>query len=150
MPKPAYLRNIRRIDDARTRTYAWVVQVQRRNQVVIQYFTDNLFGGKEKALKAAMTLRDQLVEQMHDNRYPLWRRTIKRRNNTSGIVGVGRYVSRENVGNRIIERTFWQAFWEEGGRRHSRKFLVSKHGELGAKRLARETRRQAIQRVSGE
>lgn len=141
--KPYSPKHIARIDSERNHTHCWVVRVQRRGQVVLQYFSDGVYGGKAKALKAARELRDELLRRMHDPDAVAWRRNVTRANNTSGVVGVGRYVSREIQDGRSIERAAWHAFWsDEQGRRVSRKFLVSAHGEQRARVLAMECRRQ--------
>lgn len=139
------LHHIRRIDHAQKRTHAWIVQVQRRGEITIRRFSDGRHGGRQKALEAAIRFRDATLSQLHDARYPVWRRNRKRRNNTSGIVGVGRYVSREQGRRGIVERVSWQAFWDgPDGRRHTRKFSVNLHGERRARDLAPRAREEAM------
>jgi len=142
-------RHIRRVDDAeRSRTHAWLVQVQRRNRIVIRMFSDSLHGGRRAALAAALAFRAATLKQMHDPGYALWRRNRKRRNNTSGIVGVARYASRERAGRKFIEREYWQAFADDGkGARRSRKFSVAKYGETRARALAIRARRAMLREV---
>jgi len=121
------------------------VQVQRRGEITIRCFTDGRYGGKRSALQAAIRFREAALTSARDKGYQLWRRNRKRRNNTSGMVGVGRYVSRERRRQGIIERISWQAFWDDpDGRRHSRKFSVNLHGERRAKELARRAREDAM------
>ncbi len=137
--------HIHRIDSDIKRMHSWRVQVQGKSKIVFRHFSDRMHGGKRKALQAAIVYRDALLEQMHDTRYALWRRQRKRRNNTSGIVGVGRYIAREMVGGEEVARINWQAFWDGAdGKRHSRKFSVKKYGETRAKALACAARRQAL------
>lgn len=145
------LHHIHRIDHAPKRTHAWAVQVQRRGEIVIRRFSDGRHSGKAEALKAAIRFRDGTLNGFTDQRYALWRRNRKRRNNTSGIVGVGRYVSRERGRHGIIERISWQAFWDGAdGRRHGRKFSVNLHGEQRAKELARQARTAAMRALLKE
>lgn len=142
------LHHIHRIDHAPKRTHAWLVQVQRRGEITIRSFTDGRYSGKRAALEAAIRFRDAALNSGRDKGYQLWRRNRKRRNNTSGIVGVGRYVNREHGRQRIIERISWQAFWDgPDGRRHSRKFSVNLHGERRAKELARRARADAMRAI---
>lgn len=111
--------------------------------MVSQQFSDAVHGGKAKALQAARRFRDDVLAQMHDPYAVVWRRNLKRTNNTSGVVGVGRYVNRKVQNDCIVERASWQAFWsDEQGRRVSRKFSVAVHGEQRARMLAIECRRQ--------
>ena len=147
-------RHIRRVDDAeRSRTHAWLVQVQRRNRIVIRMFSDGRHGGRRAVLAAALAFRAAMLKQMHDPGYALWRRNRKRRNNTSGIVGVARYANRERArpGRKPIEREYWQAFADDGkGARRSRKFSVAKYGEMRARALAIRARRALLREVGAQ
>ena len=121
--------NIKRIDTDINHTHAWLVQVQRQGEIFIKMFSDNLNGGKRKALKAAIEFRDNTMTKASGYSYHFNRRTVLRRNNTSGIPGVGRY---ENVSNPKTKRVsiFWVAYWDdECGVRRQRKFMVSRYGE---------------------
>lgn len=141
------LHHIHRIDHAPKRDHAWIAQVQVREKVTIRRFSDGRYGGKQRALKAALRFRDTLLRGAHDPDYWYWRRNRKRRNNTSGIVGVGRYVSRDRG---AMERASWQAFWDgPDGRRHIRKFSVEHHGERRARELAIRARKDAMRAIFG-
>lgn len=141
------LRNIIRIDHEASRTYAWRVTLQRRNKIVIKPFSDAIYGGKRKALKAAREYRDALLLQHSVFDHQIWVRTRLRKNNTSGIPGVARYevVANHNTKRRV---TFWLASWvNENGASRKRKFYVSRYGEHQAKRLAIAEREQQLKRV---
>ena len=70
-----------------------------------------------------------------------------RRNNTSGIPGVGRYERILNQKTKNIA-TFWVAFWDdEYGVRRQRKYSVSKYGEREAKILAIAERKKRLKEV---
>jgi hypothetical protein len=134
-------RNIRRIDDDTRRTHAWLVQVQRRSNVSIKMFSDNLFGGKQKAFAAALEYRDALIIAAPSAEHNRWHRTIVRRNNTSGIPGVGLY-KRPNGSEK------WVAYWiDENGIRKSRTFSVSIYGKRKAKQLAIAERQSQLERI---
>jgi len=139
-------RNIQRIDDSRRRTHAWLVIVQRRSEIVRKWFSDGIYEDKEKALDAAIVYRDILLSGQHEFEYQVFVRSRIRRNNTSGISGVGRYeVINSKTGNRS---PFWTAYWaDEHGRRRSRKFSVVRYGEKNAKRLATTEREHQLLRV---
>ena len=135
------LRNIRRIDDDFRRTHAWLVQVQRRNNIIIRMFSDNLFGGKQKAFSAALEYRDAIIAVAPSAEHNLWHRTIVRRNNTSGIPGVGLY-KRPNGTEK------WVAYWiDENGIRKSRTFSVKIYGKRKAKQLAIAERQRQLERI---
>jgi hypothetical protein len=135
------LKNIRRIDNETNRTHAWLVQVQRGNRIVIKMFSDRIFGGKQKALAAAIEFRKPLINAPSPAEHNLWHRSIVRRNNTSGIPGVGLYKSCYNTEK-------WVAYWtDENGIRKSRTFSVKIHGKRKAKQLAIAERQRQLDRI---
>jgi hypothetical protein len=140
-------RNIIRVDHEGSRTHAWRVTLQRWNGITVKTFSDSVHGGKRKSLKAAREYRNALLLQHSPFKHHVWLCTRLRRNNTSGIPGVGRYevVANSNTGRRQV---FWLASWaNERGVRHQRKFFISSHGERHAKRLAITERRRQLNRV---
>jgi hypothetical protein len=141
------LRNIRRIDNEINRTYAWLVQVQRDSHIAIKMFSDSVYGGKRKALQAAVSYRAKLLAEISFYEYQIRRRSILRRNNTSGIPGVGRYdkIDNPNTGRRVV---FWLASWvDEHGAGRKRKFSVLRYGERKAKQLAVAERERQLKQV---
>ena len=121
--------------------------MQRKGQIIVKTFSDGVFGGKRKALKAAVDYRDSLLLQHSPVEDQIWVCNRLRKNNTSGIPGVGRY---EVIGNRNTGRrdAFWLASWtNEEGRGRKRKFYVSCYGEQEAKRLAIAERNTQLKRV---
>ena len=140
-------RNIIRIDHARSRTYGWRVTLQRKGKIIARTFSDGVYGGKRKALNVAIDCRSVLLSQYSTLDHQLWVRTRLRRNNTSGIPGVGRYevLANPNTGSRSA---FWLASWvNEHGASRKRKFYVSYYGERQAKRLAVIERERQLHRV---
>lgn len=129
-------RNISRIDTEANRTHAWRVTLQRCNDIIFKTFSDSVYGGKRKALNAALEYRDALLLQNSPFAHQVWVRSRLRKNNTSGIVGVARYdrSANSNIGR---GKAFWQAAWvDQNGASRKRKFSVSLHGEHRARRLA--------------
>jgi hypothetical protein len=142
-------RNIARIDHEASRTHAWRVTLQRCNEILVRPFSDAIYGGKGKALKAAVEYRNQLLRRYSPFAHQVWVRTRLRKNNKSGIPGVARYdkVVNLNTGRREI---FWLAHWvNEHGASRKRKFSVLRYGERQAKRLAIAERERQLNRVCG-
>lgn len=142
------MRYVIRIDNPVTRTYSWKVQIKRCNQTLHKYFADNLYGGRRAALKAAKEYRDTLLSQISVPDYAVWRRTFKRPRNTSGIVGVARYVIRTQKRGVTREYHHWQAFWKDAdSKRVTRSFGVSRYGEEVAKERACAARQEGLAEV---
>ena len=121
--------------------------MQRKGEIIINLFSDGIYGGKQKALKAAVAHRNTLLSQHSPLEHQLWVRSRLRKNNTSGIPGVGRYnvLDNPNTGHRSV---FWLASWvNENGASRKRKFYVSCYGERQAKRLAIAERERQLNRV---
>ncbi len=137
--------HIVRIDDPSRSTYAWIVQVQRHKCIAIKMFSDNVLGGKRKALAAARQWRDEQMNPQGEFQHELWRRNVLRRNNRSGLVGVARYERKPLPGGRPSNGAFWLGSWiDEHGKSRKRKFSVKLWGEQGAKQMAIETREQGV------
>ena len=149
MPTPRPHRFIRRIDNEVTRTHSWHVAIRSRNQAVTRHFSDSVHGGKRKALKAAIAFRDEMLAKLRDTDYSVWLRR-KRSSNTSGIVGVARYVNVSQSEDHPLEYPYWQAFWRDHeGKRHTRTFSVLRYGEREARKLAIAARKTALQELFG-
>lgn len=145
--KPPAFRNIRRMDDDSRSTHAWLVQVQRHQRVDLKVFTDNVWGGKRKALAAARQWRDQLTLPADEYTHEMWRRNRLRRNNSSGMVGVARYERPPRPDGKPGGVAFWFSAWiDEHGVRRSRKFSVNRWGERGAKQRAIDEREREVAR----
>jgi hypothetical protein len=141
------LRNISRLEKSPKHAAGWRVGVVRRGTSTHRHFADSKFGGKTKALAAAKAWRDQVVKSGSDVDYVLWRRQKRSRESSSGIVGVGRY----EVLYAATRHPVWEASWQDAdGRRHSRRFFISVHGEKGAKARAVAARRAAIAELKQE
>ena len=139
--------NIRRIDTDANRTHAWLVQIQRSSMVTIKMFSDGIYGGKRKSFVAALNFKTDVLATFSNYEYQLQRRTLVRKNSTSGISGVGRYEVIQNLktGRKVA---FWTAYWDdEFGVRHSSKYYVSYYGERTAKKLAVAKRKVMLQQV---
>ncbi len=137
------LRWIQRVDNFQKYSHCWKVAVKRQNVTKHKYFSDNGYGSKSLALEAAIAYRNALLQEISGVGYLLWRRELKRPNNTSGIVGVGRYVARSKKYQTGCP--YWQASWRDAdGKRHSRTFTINQYGEDGAKERACKARRKGL------
>jgi|GEM_PF-352098 len=129
-------RNIKRVDHDPKGDHGWVVTLQRKGAIIVKRFSDGIFRGKREALKAAVQYRDSFLARDKPFDHQMWVRTRLRRNNTSGIPGVGRYEVMDNQKNGSV-RAFWLASWiDEHGASRKRKFSVARYGEEEARLLA--------------
>lgn len=141
------LRRISRVESERERS--WRVSVRRYGQTVVKAFTDLAYGGKRKALAAAKVYRDALEVHMatFDADHRQWRRTQKSKGNSSGTVGVARYMAPPKIPGGV-PAPYWQAFWLDAeGKRQSKVFRVGAHGERRARRLAMDAHAQGLAEV---
>lgn len=146
---PAGLRHISRQEKSPKAAAGWKVTLTRRGKYMYKPFADSKYGGKTKALKAAKSWHAQMVKSTSGADYVLWRRKKRSRpsRSGSGIVGVGRYAVRYGKRRHLL----WEAYWQDAdGKRHSRRFFVSVHGERSAKALAVAERRQAMEELKQE
>lgn len=104
------------------------------------------FTSNDEAVSAARTYRDNWIEENRGKRYL---RSIGARfspslprNNTSGIVGVGRSERKGKSGN--IEICWQTTYPGPNGKVKNEKFAVGKYGEIGALRLALQARRAGL------
>ncbi len=139
-----------RIDDAGSRTHLWRVTIQRRHQITMKHFSDGVYGGRTKALKAAKMFRDEvLAASVHMTRKAFC--GIRKKNNRSGVSGVTRIEQYETQRGRKRLRLYWVAQWPLGlGRAKQRKFSVLVYGEQGAYLRALKARRQALAALGGQ
>jgi len=137
------------MDNEDTRTHAWRVQIQRNNKMAYKCFSDRLYGGKQKALQAAKTHLKELLKDFPNVDWKMWRRTLKRPNNTSGITGIGRYSTQKVQSNGQVKTHYsWQAFWKDAdGKRRARSFSVNVYGDEGARRFALQARKDGLKEV---
>ncbi len=140
-------RNVTRMDLDSKRDHAWVVTLQRKGAIIVKRFADGVYGGKRKALKAAVEYRDSFLARDKPFDHQIWIRTRLRKNNKSGIPGVGRYEVVDNPDNGRV-RAHWVASWhDEHGASRKRKFSITRYGEEEAKLLAMAERNYQLKRV---
>jgi hypothetical protein len=121
---------------------AYLVRVIQAGRLRQKIFSDTRWGGARGALKAARAWRDAVVTAETAAARATHRRIVLRKNTSSGIPGVGRYV---------IRRTpVWMAFWDdEDGLKRTKSYAVTVYGEDAAREKAIAARREALKRLSG-
>ena len=145
----AGLRHISRQEKSPKAAAGWKVCLTRRGKFMYKPFADSKYGGKTKALNAAKSWHAQMVKSTSGADYVLWRRKKRSRPGASGsgIVGVGRYAVRYGRRRHLL----WEAYWQDAdGKRHSRRFFISVHGDKGAKALACGARRHGMKELKRE
>lgn len=139
---------IRRVDSDGSRTHAWVVTIARRRRKFVKCFTDGVYGGKRKALAAAIAYRDQIISRNP----PMTLKefcSVMKRNNRSGVSGVCRYASGDPRRDGKL-RWYWIARWSpEPGKTKQIKFSVNKYGEKDAFQRAVHARKKALAQLKG-
>ena len=118
--------------------------MQRRGKKTEKFFSDNGFGGKRKALKAAQEFRDALEKKLRKYTVKeLAQKPSKR--NKSGVVGVRLHHQKDTRGDYIYYYWYWVAQWTDGhGRRKTKSFSCHTYGDEEAYRLACEARRKGV------
>lgn len=146
--KEIIIYGIRRVDSDSSHTHAWVVTISRRRRKFVKHFTDGVYGGKRKALAAAIAYRDQVISRNP----PMTLKefcSVMKRNNRSGISGVCRYASGDPRQDGKL-RWYWVARWSpEPGKNKQIKFSVNRYGEKGAFQRAVLARKKALAQLKG-
>jgi hypothetical protein len=135
-------KGIHRVVHDGRRSKAWAAIIRRVSGEESKIFTDSVYGGSAKAYRAAVAWYEALVPK-----YPVASRVQRmhtlRTNNRSGITGVYRWPA---DGSKRTE-AYWGAQWvvSEWDKPKRRKFSIALYGERGAKRLATEARKAALE-----
>lgn len=136
-----------RIDSEGTRVIGWQVRFNRKGSYESKLFSDSIYGGKDESFEAAVKYRNQVLSKRGEG---LETTQAKARvtlsslpsNNTSGILGVSRAISKEKNGGRF---PLWQtSFKKPDGTVKTHGFRVNKLGELKALVGAVEARRDGM------
>ena len=141
---------ISRVDDEVYRAHAWRVSLRRRGKMHVKNFPDKTWGGKRRALSAAKSHRDSVL-QSHP---PLTRKEFsgaKRAHNNSGITGVYTYAKKYRLADsREMETWYWEAHWPtRPGESQTARFSVKTYGEERARQLAIEAREAGMRKLEG-
>lgn len=153
-PKPLNQSNIFRIDKVgsnkkKGETHGWQVRIQRDNKPTSKFFSDNRFPSKDLALEAAQKFRDEMYEILGisspGEHFKISDELAS--NNSSGIVGVHRS---EYLTDTTAIYSCWQTTFpniDEGI--ETKKFSISRYGEIGALKMAVEFRLEGISKLIG-
>lgn len=136
-------RNIIRLD-RETTSGGYLVRVTRKGKLISDYFRDDEYGGKRKALKAAKDYRDELeATKKGYSAKQLAKR--ERANNTSGVTGVRLVTEVDPRWPSEPEYKYWVAQWSPSkGVRKTKRFSVQKYGDKEAYRLAVKARNKGV------
>lgn len=148
--KPKNMKGISRIDSKGT--HGWYVRVYNNGKTYSKLYSDNKYGGKDRALKFARKARQDAVDRLRkdpsnnrDNRPNLIHRN---KNNTTGVVGVTRARKKNRSGN---YSEIYQARWtNKYGKIKMRQWSIRKYGEEEAFRLACQFRHYIMKKIHGD
>ena len=153
MARPNPRRNISRIELVSTAgnlNCGWEVRIMRRGKKVEKFFSDNGYGGKTQALRAAKEYRDKLEATMKP--YTVAERAKKpSKRNSSGVVGVRKSYRKDIRDGYEYTYYCWVAQWTDGkGRRRTKSFSIDKFGDEKAFQKAVAARKKGIKESEKE
>ena len=128
-------KDIARIDQESKRTHGWYVRVCFQGKTYSKFFSDKKNGGKNSALLAAITWRDNTRNKIGKPQSN--RNIVSVANNNTGIVGVfldGKH-NRYNV-----------SWVKPDGRQGKTSVSINKHGKAAALKLAIQKREEENQK----
>lgn len=140
MPTKTVAKGITRFDLDNRRGY--MVRIARSGNRVHQYFSDSKFGGKRKALAAAKTAYEELLEELGPAENSTRDKLTSR--NTTGVVGVHVAYSQDNRYPGCEYYAYCASWVTENGKREKASFAWNKYGQDRALELAVLARREQI------
>ena len=133
MPTKRVQKGITRFDIHERGTYGFMVRISRRDKKLNQFFSDKEYGGKRKALAAAVECYEEWVAELPP---PVTSKGIKSVRNKSGRVGVHLAVNPSYRIKGVTYNSYVAAWRSEGGQREKVSFSVEKYGKKIAYQLA--------------
>ena len=133
MPTKRVRKGITRFDIHERGTYGFMVRISRRDKKLNQFFSDKEYGGKRKALAAAIECYEEWVAELPP---PVTSKGIKSVRNKSGRVGVHLAVNPSYRIKGVTYNSYVAAWRSEGGQREKISFSVEKYGKKIAYQLA--------------
>jgi hypothetical protein len=143
-------RGISRIDTKNT--HGWLMRLSHARKTYSKLFSDGVYGGAKKSLKAAQKYQKKLAKEL-DAPLPSEKkrtgppRRVAVNKGTTGMAGVYRGSSTNRSGTM---RAYFSVSWNpEPGVTKSTSFSVNKYGEKEAFRLACELRQKMVKKILG-
>ena len=132
---------IMRVDTECNCTHGYLFRLQRNKRSISKMFSDNQYGGRDQALAAACSFREQQLAAIPALPLSQYCEILKK-NNRSGLVGVSRHYLKLRSGRRSA---YWYARCPLGlSKTRVLKFSVNKLGDDLARDLAIAARKGAI------
>lgn len=139
-------RNVFRIDTGRT--HGWQVRICRDGEWHRKFFSDSRYESKEAAFEAAVTHRDEKLDELpdlpgdaDDDTAHLHTDEVNERRweavTRTGVKGLG-FTMQQYTRASDDRRPYVSAYWTKNNRRRSTSFSVVKHGLDGALKRAAE------------
>ncbi len=140
------MRGITRIDAKGT--HGWYVRIYKKGKTYSKLYSDNRYGGKDKALAFAQKARKIALDTLRSLPENNVRRLVSHdKRNKSGIIGVSRTTKTTADGDTSI---YYQVTWSpEKGKIKNRQWSVRKYGEEGAFKRAKEFRESVMVSIYG-
>ena len=122
------IKGITRQEVAEKSTAGWMMRIQRQKVLTQEYFSDGIYGSKNKARIAAEARYQELVKKLPP---PTAQGDSKSVRNTSGKVGVRLAVAKGRLEDSNDLQSY-VAFWREEGVDYTIQFACKKYGKRGA------------------
>lgn len=130
-------------------THGWYVRIYKNGKTYSKLYSDNKYGGSDRALLVAQKARVIALEALKELPREPKRRLVKTdRRNKSGIIGVSKTTK---VNKNGTTSDYFQVTWSpEPGKVKNRQWSVKKYGEQEAGRLAVEYRQHVMKEIYGQ
>ena len=124
------------------------MRIYKNGRTYSKLYSDNKYGGKDRALKVAYKARLVALEALRDiPKEPKRRLVTSDKRNKSGMIGVSK-TTKTNKNGTTSE--YYQVTWSpEPGKVKNRQWSVRKYGEEEARRMATEFRTQVMREIYG-
>lgn len=141
------MKGISRIDSRGT--HGWYVRIYKNGKTYSKLYSDNKYGGRDKALSFAKKARLMALETLKSIPDNETRRLVSHdKRNKSGIIGVSRTTKTNASGDVSL---YYQVTWSpEKGKIKNRQWSVRKYGEEEAFRRAKDFRERVMQEIYGQ